>query len=107
MIPAAPASSRTTRARIDRFRLRLLTRELLGRQDEQQPAIVVVGGKDVGLGRLGAVALRVHHYRLVEHPHSPLEDGAYVVVPRLELEPEHVRDRTADHVEVAEPRELA
>src|SRR3954447_10941539 len=71
MSPAAPARSSATRARIARFRLRLLTEvALLGRQDQQRAAVVVVGGEDVGLGGLGAVALGVHHHRLVEHPHT-------------------------------------
>src|SRR4051812_26543627 len=71
----APASTTSTMPRIDRLRVRLLIAEssVLGGEDEQQAPVVVVGGEYVGLGRLGAVAFGVHHHRLVEHTHAPLE----------------------------------
>ena len=49
----------------------------------------------------------MHHHRLVEHAHAPLERGGDVVAALVELEVEHVVHRTADHVEVTEPGELA
>src|SRR4051812_29881481 len=105
---AAPARTTRTRPRIDRLRVRLLiARRSLRCQHEQQSAVVVVGGEDVGFGRFGTIALGVHHHRLVEHPHSPLERGPDVVVPGLELEAQDLRHRSPDHVQVAEPRELA
>src|SRR3954449_11238142 len=45
-------------------------------QDEQQPAIVVVGGEDVGGGRLGPVPLCMHRNRLLEDAHPPFEGSA-------------------------------
>ena len=78
----------------------------LRREDEQQAAVLVVRGEDVCLGGLGPVALGVHDHRLVEHAHAPLERRADVVVAVLELEPEDLPHRAADHVEVAEAGEL-
>src|SRR3954447_12628739 len=71
---AAAASTRATRARMERLRVRLLIARSsrLGSEDEQQSPVVVVGGEYVCLGRLGPVALGVHHHRLVQHSHSPL-----------------------------------
>ena len=83
---AAPAAP-TTSAMIARLRCAVGHR---GRQHEQQPAVVVVGGEDVRLRRLGPVAFGVHDHLLVEHAHAPLERGADVVVAVLELEPEHL-----------------
>ena len=57
-----------------------------GSEHQEQAAVVVVGGEDVRLRGLGAVALGVHGHRLVEHPHAPFEGGADVVVAAAELE---------------------
>src|ERR671932_1125563 len=108
--PAESASSAATRARIERFRRREVTRApplQLRRQDEQEATVLVIRREDVRLGGFRAVALGMDGHRLVEHTDPPLEGGADVVVAVLELEPEHLLDRPTDHVEVAEPRELA
>ena len=81
--------------------------EVLGSQNEQQAAVLVVRGEDVCLRRLRPVPFGVHDHWLVQHAHAPLESGADVVVTRLELEPQHLVHRPADHVQVAEPGELA
>ena len=77
-----------------------------GREHEQQPAVIVVGGEDVRLRRLGPVALRVHGDRLVQHPNAPLQGRADVVVAVLELQPEHLVHGPPDHVQVAQAGEL-
>src|SRR5215211_7158136 len=104
---AAPTKSASTAPRIARLRLRSATAALPRREHEQQAPVVVVGGEDVRLRRLGAVALRVYHHLLVEHPHAPLERRADVVVAGLELEPQHLLRGPPDHVEVAQAGELA
>src|SRR3954452_19557749 len=76
-------------------------------QDEQQPAIVVVGGEDVGGGRLGPVPLCMHRNRLLEHAHPPFKRGADGIAILVELEVENFLDRPAHHVLLAEPGELA
>src|SRR4051812_4835909 len=106
---SAITSATTTRPRTIRLRFFVIkvVLWLRGRQDEQQPAVVVVCGEDVSLRPLRPVSLRMNGDRLVENAHSPLERGADVVVAALELEPEHLLHGAADHVVVAEPGELA
>src|SRR3954451_625643 len=106
---SAIPSATSTRPRTIRLRFFVIkvVLWLRGRQDEQQSAVVVVCREDVGLRPLRPVSLRVNGDRLVENAHSPLERGADVVVARLELEAEHLLHRAADHVVVAEARELA
>src|SRR3954454_23241469 len=105
------ASTRASSTRPRIVRLRFLAVKVVaglrGRQHEQQSAVVVVRGEDVGLRPLRPVSLRVNGDRLVENTHSPLERGADVVVTRLELEAEHLLHGTADHVIVTEAGELA
>src|SRR4051812_8989359 len=106
---SASASANATRPRMLRLRFFELTLGLgasVGRQDEQQAAVVVVRREDVGLRPFGPVALRVNGNRLVEHPYAPLERRADVVVAALKVEPEHLLHGAADHVGVAEPGEL-
>src|SRR4051812_48945757 len=109
MIMSIAAASRPmTSARTARLRWRVLTwPRLPRREDDQQAAVVVVGREDVRLRGLGAVALGMDGHRLVEHPPAPLEGGADVIVAVVELEAEHLLDRAADHVGVAEAGELA
>src|SRR4051795_2769312 len=76
-------------------------------QDEQQPAIVIVGGEDVGGGRFGPVPLCMHRNRLLQHAHPPFEGSADRIAILVELEVENFRDRTAHHVLLAEARQLA
>src|SRR4051794_28664307 len=96
----ARVSTSATRPRISRLRFLELKscRRLGGREDEQQPAVVVVGGEDVRLGLFRPIALGMNGDRLVEHAHSPLERGAYVVVAGGELETQHLLHGTPDHV---------
>src|SRR5207244_11232800 len=56
---------------------------------------------------LGPVPFGVHDHWLVQYPDTPLESGADVVVAGLELQAEHLLHRTADHVQIAQPGELA
>src|SRR5215218_149971 len=77
------------------------------RENEQQAAVVVVRGEDVCYRRLWPVSLRVDHDRLVENPNAPLKSRGDVVAPAFELEAEDVAGRTADHVQITEPGELA
>ena len=92
---------------IERLRLREVIGAQRGGEHEQQAAVVVVGGEDVRLRRFRPVPFRVHDHRLVQHPNAPLQSSADVIVAGLELEPEHLVHGTADHVQVAEPGELA
>src|SRR5271167_3332519 len=69
---------------------------LVGRQHEQQPAIIVIGGKHVRLRARGDVALAGDLDRLVERPHPPLEHGRDRVVAILEAQPEHLLHALAD-----------
>src|SRR3954471_9910918 len=71
-------------------------------QDEQQPAIVVVGGEDVGGGRLGPVTFCMHRNRLLEDAHPPFEGRADRIAVLVELEIEHVLDRTPHDVLLAQ-----
>ena len=91
---------------IERLRVREVKRRLARGQDEQQAAVVVIGGEDVCLRRLGAVTFRVHGHGLVQNADAPLESGADVVIPVLELEPEDLVDGPPDHLEIAEAGEL-
>src|SRR4051794_39895428 len=91
---AASASRTNTTPRIARFRRRSVKAgALLRGQHEQQAAVIVIGGKDVCLCRLGPVALRVHDHMLVQHAYAPLESGADVVVACLELQSEDLLGR--------------
>jgi hypothetical protein len=80
---------------------------LTRRQDEQQPAVVVVGREDVCLGGLGTVALGVDDDGLVEHPDAPFERRADVVAAVLELEAEDLLHRASDDVLVTQAGQLA
>src|SRR4051812_19241977 len=104
---SASTSATSTTPRIVRLRFLAVKLSLRGRQDEQQPAIVVIRREDVGLCSLGPVSLRMNGDRLVQDAYSPLECCADVIVPRLELEPQDLLHRTPDHIVVAEARQLA
>src|SRR3954452_19007340 len=110
---AAPAISATTAARMSSERRRsdiaekVRPRLLRRRQDEQQPAVGVVGRKQVG-DRLGRqVALGMDSYRLSQPPHAPLQRHPHLVLRAVEGQPEHVADRPPDHLLVGEAGELA
>src|SRR3954449_88484 len=76
-------------------------------QDEQQPAIVVVGGEDVCGCRLWSVSLRMDGNWLLEDAHPPFEGSADRIPVVGELQVENFLDRPAHHVLLAEPRQLA
>src|SRR5680860_608218 len=102
----------STRPMIERLRLREVMSVgfragLAWRQHQQQATVVVIRGKDVGHGGLRSVSLRIDHDWLAENPNAPLERCGDVVASVFELESENVARRAADHVEVAEPGQLA
>src|SRR4051794_2540069 len=103
------ASETTSRNPTIASTIRLRRRSVISvrRQDEQQPAIVVVGGEDVCGGRLGPVTLCMHRNRLLEDAHPPFECCADRIAVLGELEVENFLDRPAHHVLFAEPGELA
>src|SRR4051812_43628498 len=111
MTTADPIRRPRTRRRTKRLRRRSVTAmpavSLLGRgQHEQQSAVVVVRGEQVG-GRLGRqVALGVDLHGLAERAHAPLQDGADVVGAVLEHEAQHLADVAADDALVVEARQL-
>src|SRR4051794_34888977 len=76
-------------------------------QDEQQPAIVVVGGEDVGGGRLRAGTFFMPPKPPFLDAHAPLKRCADGIAILVELEVENFLDRPAHHVLLAEPGELA
>src|SRR4051812_11180424 len=83
-------------------------RALLGRrQDEEEAAVVIVRGKEVRHRAGGQIALRVDAHRLAELADAPLEHGAHVVLPVLEVEAEHVGDGAADDLLVGQAGQLA
>src|SRR6478752_2097181 len=132
MAKAEIRTSPTTKSRTKRWRLRppitgctppgraWAGPSALRGQDNQETAVVVVGGEDIG-DRLGReVALRVHRDALAERADPPLQRGldgvreaVAVRVGRLPavallqpVEAEHVADGPADDVLVGEAREL-
>src|SRR5689334_4937734 len=105
MISADSASSAPTIASTIRLRRRSVISVRC--QDEQKPAIVVVGGKDVCGCRLRPVSLRMDGNRLLQHAHPPFECCADRIAVFLELEVEEFLDRTADRVLLAEAGQLA
>src|SRR5256714_13388977 len=81
MTSAEAAISANTTSSTNPLRRELVIGSGLRGEDEQQAAVLVVGREYVRLRRLGAVALRGHRPRLVEHPEPPLAPRADVGVP--------------------------
>src|SRR3954452_15927753 len=93
---------------------------LLGGEDQQQAAIVVVGREEIGDRLGGQITLGVDGYPLAQRADAPLEGrldrGCFAGVVRVgggapispvdPLETEHVTDRSADHLLVLEAGEL-
>src|SRR5919107_4675898 len=105
-----PASRTPTSTRMKKLRRRSvmsLARSLLLRgQDEEEPAVVVVGREQVGR-RLGReVALGVDLDRLAELPHPPFEHGRPRVLVVGEPQTEPLAGRPADDALLLEPGEL-
>src|SRR5262245_41501595 len=76
------------------------------RQYQQQAAVVIVRREEIG-DRLGRqIALRMHHHGLAELAHAPLQDGADMVGPAFEVEPEDLADLATHDLLVREPGEL-
>src|SRR6187200_2820318 len=108
MTASEPASRPATRSRTRRLRRRSVmgARLFRGSQHEEQPAVLVVGGEEVGRGAGREIAFGVDLDRLAERTDAPLEDGADRVVAVGELEPEDVLHGPADDALVVEAGEL-
>ena len=83
-----------------------LKRLLSGRQNEQQPAVVVVCRKEIGACFCWKVALGIDLDLLVERTDTPLQDGAYGVWLGDEAEPENISDRPTDDAFIIEAGQL-
>src|SRR3954447_26517707 len=103
------ASERSSSAPTIASTIRLRRRSVISVrcQDEQQPAIVVVGGEDVCGCRLWPVSLCMDGNRLLEDAHPPFEGSADRIAVVGELQVENFLDRPAHHVLLAEARQLA
>src|SRR3954452_11857594 len=77
------------------------------RQHKQKAAVVVIGGKQVCDGLRREVALGIDGDALAELADAPLEHGADVVLPALEVEPEHVAHLAAHDLLVGQAGQLA
>src|SRR3954447_10446710 len=79
---------------------------LLGRQDDEQAAVVVVGREEVGGRARGEGPLRVDSHRLAQHANAPLQRGGDLVAAVVELQAEHLVDRAPDDLLLLEAGEL-
>src|SRR4029077_124649 len=115
MTSAESTISPSTKSSTKRF-LRRFICSALGRQDDQQSAVVVVGGEHVGDRLGGQVALGVDGHLFAERAHAPLERGlnrvgapvavevgGLAAVALLQpLQAENLLHGAADHVLVGE-----
>src|SRR5215210_7200489 len=97
---AEPAIRPRTISRTSRWRRRSdiqsAEERLLRRcEDEQKPAVIVVGGEEIRHRLRGQISLRVDGHALAQLPDAPLEHGPHGVIAALEGEPEHLPDLAA------------
>src|SRR4051794_25373418 len=101
MTTALAMSRPATSSRMKRLRRRSVMRRGRGRllrrrQDEQEPAVVIVGRKQISGSARGQISLGVDLDRLAERSNAPLQHGLHMIAPVFELQAEHVAHLPAD-----------
>ena len=83
-----------------------LERLLSGRQNEQQPAVVVVCGEEIGARFRWKVALGIDLDLLIEGTDAPLQDSAYGVGLGGEAEPKNIPNGPTDNAFIVKAGQL-